>query len=33
VLFATRRPGSRWALGVRSSNPPGVANPATAIAS
>ena len=33
VLFATRRPGSHWALGVRSSNPPGVANPATAIAS
>ena len=32
VLFATRRAG-RWALGVRSSNPPGVENPAAALAS
>jgi broad specificity phosphatase PhoE len=33
VVFVTRRPDGRWMLGVRSSNPPGVVNPATALAS
>ena len=33
VIFATRRPDGRWMLGVRSSNPPGVADPTTALAS
>jgi len=32
VLSATRRPDGRWTLGVRSSNPPGVADPAAALA-
>ena len=32
VLILTRQPSGRWTLGMHSSNPPGVENPATALA-